>query len=98
MPARGCARYAWLWLLAVGLSACAGHAPVPTPPPTALPEASAGRDSVAAKAQPVRLSPSLVAGVLLIENTPMDTAAVSRAGAVGLMQVMPFHAGNPGCG
>ena len=43
------------------------------------------------------LSPSLVAGVLLVENTPLDTAAVSRAGAIGLMQVMPVHAGGWGC-
>lgn len=43
------------------------------------------------------LSPSLVAGVLLVENAPLDTAAVSRAGAIGLMQVMPVHAGSWDC-
>lgn len=53
--------------------------------------------AVVREAQHARLSPSLVAGVLLIENTPLDTVAVSRAGAVGLMQVMPFHAGSLGC-
>lgn len=45
----------------------------------------------------VRLSPSLVAGVLLVENTPMDTTALSVAGAIGLMQVMPVHDGAMGC-
>jgi transglycosylase-like protein with SLT domain len=44
-----------------------------------------------------RLSPSLLAGVLLIENTPVDTSAISTEGAIGLMQVMPVHVGNYGC-
>jgi hypothetical protein len=43
------------------------------------------------------IEPSLLAGVLLVENTPLDTSAVSRAGAVGLMQVMRFHAGKYDC-
>ena len=43
------------------------------------------------------LSPSLLAAVLLIENRALDTAAVSSQGAVGLMQVMPIHAGSYGC-
>jgi soluble lytic murein transglycosylase-like protein len=45
----------------------------------------------------VHLSPSLLAAVLLIENRALDTAAVSSQGAVGLMQVMPIHAGSYGC-
>jgi soluble lytic murein transglycosylase-like protein len=45
----------------------------------------------------LRLSPSLVAGVLLVENRQLDTTAVSSAGALGLMQVMPLHAGGWGC-
>ncbi len=45
----------------------------------------------------LRLSPSLVTGVLLVENRRLDTAAVSTAGALGLMQVMPLHAGGWGC-
>jgi soluble lytic murein transglycosylase-like protein len=44
-----------------------------------------------------QLSPSLLAGVLLIENTPFDTSAVSTEGAIGLMQVMPMHVGSYGC-
>jgi soluble lytic murein transglycosylase-like protein len=43
------------------------------------------------------VSPSLLAAVLLIENRQLDTAAVSSQGAVGLMQVMPMHAGGYGC-
>lgn len=53
--------------------------------------------AVVREAQRRRVSPSLVAGVLLVENAPMDTTARSRAGALGLMQVMPFHAGGWGC-
>ena len=44
-----------------------------------------------------RLSPSLLAGVLLIENAPFDTSAVSTEGAIGLMQVMPVHVGSYRC-
>jgi soluble lytic murein transglycosylase-like protein len=43
------------------------------------------------------VSPSLLAAVLLIENRQLDSAAVSSAGAIGLMQVMPVHAGSYGC-
>jgi soluble lytic murein transglycosylase-like protein len=45
----------------------------------------------------LRMSPSLLAGVLIIENTPFDTIAVSTQGAIGLMQVMPIHVGSYGC-
>ena len=45
-----------------------------------------------------RVSPSLLAAVLLIENRQLDSAAVSSQGAIGLMQVMPIHAGSYGCG
>lgn len=45
----------------------------------------------------LRVSPSLLAGVLLIENHALDSGAVSSEGAVGLMQVMPLHAGSYGC-
>jgi soluble lytic murein transglycosylase-like protein len=45
----------------------------------------------------LNMSPSLLAAVLLIENRALDTAAVSSMGAVGLMQVMPIHAGSYGC-
>lgn len=41
---------------------------------------------------------SLLVGVLLTENPDLDPRATSSAGARGLMQVMPFHAGKWGCG
>jgi hypothetical protein len=45
----------------------------------------------------VRMSPSLLAGVLLIENGPADSTAISTQGAIGVMQVMPVHIGSYGC-
>lgn len=53
--------------------------------------------AVVREAERLRLSPSLLAAVLLIENAPLDTTAVSSQGALGLMQVMPVHAGSYGC-
>jgi soluble lytic murein transglycosylase-like protein len=44
-----------------------------------------------------RISPSVLAAVLIIENSPFDTSAVSTEGAIGLMQVMPMHVGNYRC-
>ncbi|HYF38933.1 MAG TPA: transglycosylase SLT domain-containing protein [Gemmatimonadales bacterium] len=44
-----------------------------------------------------RISPSVLAGVLVIENSRFDTSAVSTEGAIGLMQVMPMHIGNFRC-
>jgi Transglycosylase SLT domain len=44
-----------------------------------------------------RISPSVLAAVLIIENAPFDTGAVSTEGAIGLMQVMPMHVGNYRC-
>jgi soluble lytic murein transglycosylase-like protein len=44
-----------------------------------------------------RISPSVLAGVLVIENDRFDTSAVSTEGAIGLMQVMPMHVGNYRC-
>ena len=43
------------------------------------------------------ISPSVLAAVLLIENAPLDTGAVSTEGAIGLMQVMPMHVGTYRC-
>ena len=54
--------------------------------------------AVTREADRLRVSPSLLAAVLLIENRQLDTAAVSSQGAIGLMQVMPMHAGSYGCG
>lgn len=43
------------------------------------------------------IDPRLLLAVMLVENPWLDLAARSPVGAVGLMQVMPFHAGNWGC-
>jgi soluble lytic murein transglycosylase-like protein len=44
-----------------------------------------------------QLDPRLLLAVLLVENPWLDPAVISPAGAIGLMQVMPFHAGAWGC-
>ena len=44
------------------------------------------------------VDPRVLASVLLVENAQLDSAAVSFMGAVGLMQVMPFHQGKWECG
>ena len=54
--------------------------------------------AVTREAARIRVSPSLLAAVLLIENRQLDSAAVSSQGAIGMMQVMPIHAGSYGCG
>ena len=43
------------------------------------------------------IDPRLLAAVMLVENPWLDLQIRSSAGAVGLMQVMPFHAGGWGC-
>jgi soluble lytic murein transglycosylase-like protein len=53
--------------------------------------------AVTREAGRLRMSPSLLAAVLLVENRQLDSAAVSSQGAIGLMQVMPMHAGSYGC-
>ncbi|HZA97159.1 MAG TPA: transglycosylase SLT domain-containing protein [Gemmatimonadales bacterium] len=49
------------------------------------------------EARQLQLSPSLLAGVLLIENSRLEPETVSHKGAIGLMQVMRFHAGVYDC-
>jgi soluble lytic murein transglycosylase-like protein len=53
--------------------------------------------AVVREAVQLRISPSVLGAVLLIENRGLDSSAVSGQGAVGLMQVMPMHAGSYGC-
>jgi soluble lytic murein transglycosylase-like protein len=53
--------------------------------------------AVIREAGPLGMSPSVLGAVLLIENRGLDSSAVSGQGAVGLMQVMPMHAGSYGC-
>jgi hypothetical protein len=44
-----------------------------------------------------KVGTSLLVGVILTENPWLDPRATSSVGARGLMQVMPFHAGNWNC-
>jgi soluble lytic murein transglycosylase-like protein len=53
--------------------------------------------ALVAEANRIRVAPSLLAAVLLTENYHLDPDTVSHRGAMGLMQVMPFHAGEYGC-
>lgn len=45
----------------------------------------------------VRIDPRLLLAVVSVENPWLEPGALSPVGAVGLMQVMPFHAGGWGC-
>lgn len=49
------------------------------------------------ESEAVGVDPRLLTSVLLVENPWLDPSALSPVGAVGLMQVMPFHAGGWGC-
>jgi soluble lytic murein transglycosylase-like protein len=54
-------------------------------------------EALVSEARRLRLAPSLLAALLLTENARLDLDTVSSRGATGLMQVMPFHAGEYGC-
>jgi hypothetical protein len=43
------------------------------------------------------LAPQLLLAVMLVENPWINPDTTSHVGAIGLMQVMPFHAGAWGC-
>jgi soluble lytic murein transglycosylase-like protein len=60
---------------------------------------SSGRiaSALVREARRLDVAPSLLAAVLITENPHLDTNTVSSQGAMGLMQVMPFHAGEMGC-
>jgi hypothetical protein len=49
--------------------------------------------AIVKEARQLQLSPSLLAGVLITENSRLEPETVSNKGAIGLMQVMRFHAG-----
>jgi hypothetical protein len=49
--------------------------------------------AIVREARRVQVAPEILVAVLLVENPELDEAAVSPAGAVGLMQVMPLHRG-----
>jgi soluble lytic murein transglycosylase-like protein len=53
--------------------------------------------AVVRESQRQQVAPSLIAAVLVTENTTLKLAAESSVGAQGLMQVMPMHAGQLGC-
>ena len=53
--------------------------------------------AVIRESQRQQVAPSLIAAVLITENTTLKPAAESSVGARGLMQVMPMHAGQLGC-
>jgi soluble lytic murein transglycosylase-like protein len=53
--------------------------------------------AVVRQAHEEQVAASLVAAVLVTENTTLKPWAESHVGAVGLMQVMPMHAGQLGC-
>lgn len=53
--------------------------------------------AVLREAERQQVAASLVAAVLVTENTTLKPAAESSVGARGLMQVMPMHAGRLGC-
>jgi soluble lytic murein transglycosylase-like protein len=44
-----------------------------------------------------KIDPSLLVGVVLVEDNTLNPRARSFVGARGLMQVMPFHRGQWGC-
>jgi hypothetical protein len=61
---------------------------------TAKPEmANRVARAIVKESRQLQLPPSLLAGVLLTENARLEPETVSSRGAVGLMQVMRFHAG-----
>jgi soluble lytic murein transglycosylase-like protein len=61
---------------------------------TAQPEiANRVARAIVKESRQLQLSPSLLAGVLLTENSRLEPESVSSRGAIGLMQVMRFHAG-----
>ncbi|MGH7527427.1 MAG: transglycosylase SLT domain-containing protein, partial [Gemmatimonadales bacterium] len=54
--------------------------------------------AIVREARRLQVEPSLLTGVLLTENTRLEVKSVSSQGAIGLMQVMHFHAGEFDCG
>jgi soluble lytic murein transglycosylase-like protein len=53
--------------------------------------------AVALEAKRQNVPASLIAAVVVTENTTLTPDALSSVGALGLMQVMPMHAGQVGC-
>jgi soluble lytic murein transglycosylase-like protein len=55
-------------------------------------------DAVVTEGRKRNIEPALLVGVMLVEDAKLDPRAKSFVGARGLMQVMPFHSGQWGCG
>ena len=55
-------------------------------------------DALVVEGRKKNIDPALLVGVMLIEDAKLDPRAKSNVGARGLMQVMPFHSGQWGCG
>lgn len=53
--------------------------------------------AIVKEASRLKVAPSLLTGVLLTENPQLEPQTVSSQGAIGLMQVMHFHAGEFDC-
>ncbi len=53
--------------------------------------------AIVKESRQLQLPPSLLTGVLLTENARLEPESVSHRGAIGLMQVMRFHAGVYDC-
>jgi soluble lytic murein transglycosylase-like protein len=49
--------------------------------------------AIVKESRELQIAPSLLAGVLITENARLEPESVSHRGAIGLMQVMRFHAG-----
>lgn len=49
--------------------------------------------AVIKESRETQIPPSLLAGVLITENARLEPETISNQGAIGLMQVMQFHAG-----
>lgn len=55
-------------------------------------------DALVTEGNKQNIDPTLLVGVMLVEDARLDPRARSFVGARGLMQVMPFHGGKWGCG
>lgn len=55
-------------------------------------------DALVTEGRKRKIDPTLLVGVMLVEDAKLDPRARSFVGARGLMQVMPFHSGKWGCG
>lgn len=54
--------------------------------------------TVVLESQRAGINPELTVAIIKIEDPRLDPRATSYAGAIGIMQVMPQHAGKWGCG